>query len=94
MKIKIFEIRWTSQNEKEWIAAYSLIGALKEYCSTTGTDLVDMEDDDEIIELPESEWDKHTVRLEEEGDNTITFREFLEKELDNKPGMVAGTMYD
>lgn len=89
--MKIFELRWTKQDEKEWIAADTNIEALKKYCSITGMDLSDFDELDEIIEIPESEWDKFSVR-EEDREEAITFRQWMKE---NKyPDIIAGTMYE
>lgn len=97
-KLKIFELRWNSQDEKEWVAAHTNIEALKYYCFETMTDLAEMEDEDEIIEIPESEWEKFTVRnndydkTDPEDRQEETFAEFM-KDI-TAPTIIAGTMYD
>ena len=98
MKLKIFELKWSSQDEKEWIAAHTNIEAIKTYCSITSINLIDFEEDDEIIELPESEWDKMTIRNidydPQDGDDWMekTFAEYMQNQ--TEPDIIAGTMYD
>lgn len=97
----IFEINHVSQGEKEWVAADTNIHALKTYCFITSTDLVDLDDDDIISEVPESKLDELKVvntdfeESEPEDDDNfreMTFRRWLE--LHNEPDIVAGTMYE
>jgi hypothetical protein len=88
--MKIFEIQWSNQGEKEWVAAETIINALKIYSSITDVDITDFEKSDDVIEIPEADWDKYSVKMEE-GD-TITFRKWVE--LYNGNDIIAGTMYE
>lgn len=89
--MKIFEIKWTSQGESEWIAADNVIHALKVYCSITDMDISDFSDDDEIIEVPKKNWSDLTVK-EEDAEDAITFKQWMKE---NKgPDIIAGTMYE
>lgn len=96
--MKIFELRWTDIGEKEWIAAHTNIQAIKEYCSITSTDLFELDDVDEVIELPESDWDILIVRnLDYDSSDSDdweekTFRQFIEGL--TSPTLIAGTMYE
>jgi len=96
--LKIFELRWTSQDEKEWISGNTIIEALKTYLSVTGTDIVDLEDEDDIVELPKEEWSKMTVRNIEYDENDpdyfeeMTFEQWMKE--NPKSDIIAGTMYD
>ena len=51
-ELKVFELRWTSRGEKEWVCDLTNIGALKAYLNITGTDITDLEYEDEIVEVP------------------------------------------
>ena len=89
--MKIFELQWTNQDEKEWIAADNVLQALETYFSITDTDIMDLEDNDEIVELPKSEWKNHFVR--EDGDKPKeSFASWMKR--NKKPDIIAGTMYD
>ena len=88
--MKIFELRWAAQDEKEWIAAHTNIEALKVYESITDVSLVDMDDDDEIVELPKEKWAEYTVKTE--GEPAVTFAEWMDGTV--KPDIICGTMYD
>jgi hypothetical protein len=98
--MKIFELRWNSQEEKEWIAANTNIEALKVYCSITGMDLKDLDDEDEILEVPEPEWKNLRVRYEddsedeqlEEDEISITFKQWMERH--HEPDLIASTICD
>ena len=98
MEMKIFELRWTSQDEKEWVSGRTIIEALKTYLSVTGTDIVDLEDEDEIIEVPKEEWSKMTVRntdydeTDPDDFEEMTFEEWMKQ--NPSSDIIAGTMYD
>jgi len=95
--MNIYEIQWTSQDEKEWVAANTIIEALQTYCKVTGTDLFDLDETDEIVELPRKKWPEMTVR-NTDYDSTDpddwyikTFEEWMNE--NDKPDVIAGTMY-
>lgn len=96
--MKIFELRWTSQDEKEWVSGRTLIEALKTYLSITGTDIDDLEDEDEIVEVPKEDWSKMIIRnanySESNSDDfkEMTFEEWMKQ--NPSPDIIAGTMYD
>lgn len=88
--MKIFELNWESQGEKEWIAAHTNIEALQVYCSITGTDLNDLDVEDTITEVPREKWTKMTVRDPDDSDITRTFAQWMKD--NKKPDIIAGTM--
>lgn len=95
--MNIYEIQWTSQDQKEWVAANTIIEALQTYCKVTGTDLFDLEDDDEIVEVPREKWPEMTV-LNTDYDSTDpddwytkTFEEWMNE--NETPDVIAGSMY-
>lgn len=63
--MKIFELRFTKENEKAWMYAETVIDAIKTYCSITGTDLIDLDTTDDIIELPKEKWLDYSVKDDE-----------------------------
>ena len=82
MKTKIYEIRIAG--EKEWICADTAIEALKFYHGLTDIDFVDFENEDDIVELPQSEWSKKNILdidhpTDDEGNYPIieTFEEYM-----------------
>ena len=81
MKTKIYEIRIAG--EKEWICADTAIEALKFYFGLTEMDLSDFEDEDDIVEIPKSEWDRKFIYDTDEQDKngnypiSQTFAEFM-----------------
>ena len=96
--MKIFELRWTSQQEKEWVSGRTMIEALKTYLLTTGIDIVELDDDDDIVEVPKEEWSKLIVRNTEYNENDpddveeMTFEQWMEE--NQNPDVIAGTMYN
>ncbi len=89
--LKIFEIRWITENQKSWIAAMSLIHAIQTYCSVTGLDLHEFDITDEIVELPEVVWREYTVTHEDAANNQT----FLQWMLENKTAdIIAETHFD
>ncbi len=89
--MKIFEFQWNRIEEKEWVAANSLVAAIREYCSTTGCDWTDWEDNDDIVEVPESEWDKCLLHDPDNVDDQMTFTQWVKE--NPHGGMICGTMY-
>jgi hypothetical protein len=73
--MKIFEIH--SQGEKTWVAAETNIGALICLSKLDDSNLWDYSTGDEIVELPDAEWDAHTL-LDEDGNVTQTFRQWMD----------------
>lgn len=96
MPLKIFELRWTSQGEKEWVCARTNIEALKVYLSITDTNIIDLDDTDEIVEIPKEKWGELKIRNSDSyGDDDwdeMTFEEYMKDQL--KPDIIAGTMYE
>lgn len=96
--LKVFELQWTSQDEKEWIAANTIIEAIKTYCSITSTDLVDLEDDDNIIEIPKEKYSEMFINNIDYDENDPddwkekSFEQWLKEH--TKPDIIAGTMYE
>ena len=66
--------------------------------SVTGTDIVDLEDEDEIIEVSKEEWSKMIVRNTEYDETDPddfeenTFEEWMKQ--NPSSDIIAGTMYD
>lgn len=96
--LKIFELRWTKQGEKEWMAARTNIEALKTYFSITSTDMSDLDDVDEIVEVPMEKWSEMTIRNADYNSNDPddwqikTFEEYMKDQ--TGPDIIAGTMYE
>lgn len=90
MELKIFELRWTG--EKEWVCAYTNIHALRVLCNITDIDLTDMNDTDEIIEVPKEKWPEMTIRnSDSDPEDITTFEDYMKKA--TGPDIIAGTMY-
>ena len=95
--MKIFEIQWTSQGEKEWVSGRTIIEALKTYLSVTGNDMSDMEDDDDIIEVPKEQWSLMTIRntqydkTDSDDFEEMTFEQWMKENTESD--IIAGTMY-
>lgn len=96
--LKIFELRWTNIGEKEWMAARTNIEALKCYFNITSTDIADLDDLDEVVEVPKEKWSEMTIRNSEydSGDPSDweikTFEEYMKDQ--TGPDIIAGTMYE
>lgn len=59
MAYKLFELKYNG--EHEWISALTNIEALKTWSETTDCSLIELDDTDEIIEIPESQWASLTI---------------------------------
>lgn len=90
--MKIFEIIFTKAEEKAWIYALTPIDAIKTYCSVSGTDLIDFDEDDDIVELPKYQWEQFTVTDEEDEDSKgITFTQWIDENKDLGSDIIAIT---
>lgn len=96
MEMKIFELQFTRQDECEWISGRTAIEALKTYLSNMGDDFSDLEDEDEITEVPKEKWSEMTVRntnYDETDPNShekITFEEWMKQ--NSGSACIAGTI--
>lgn len=84
--LKVFEIR--VGGEKEWVCAYTNIGAIKVHSAITDMDLVEYEDTDEVIEIPENKWPE--MRIMGDGDTLNTFEQYMKKAM--KPDIIATSL--
>ena len=96
-ELKVFELRWTSQGEREWVCAYSNVHALKFYCGETSTSLQDMHQLDEIIELPKERWSDYFIkniehdRTDPDDWEQKSFAEYMKTQ--THPDIIATTIY-
>lgn len=88
--MKIFEIYWPKDDQKSWIAANSIIGAIQTYCANTDFMLCDFDGDEEITEIYPDTWDNFSVTDEDEKIEQ-SFTEWMKE---NKyPDIIAETFY-
>jgi hypothetical protein len=96
-ELKIFELRWTMQDEREWVCAYSNVHALMLYCNETSTSLQDLHELDEINEVPKSLWDERFIINTEYDANDPedwekkSFTEYMKEQM--QPDLIATSMY-
>lgn len=95
-ELLVFEIKHSKEDEEVWVAAYTNIHALSLYFSTCNMDMMDMEDEDEITQLPEEKWKEmvvtNTDHNHEEGEwEKMTFEQYVKE---NGAGVIAGTAFD
>ena len=100
-ELKIFELRWNNHNEKEWVAAYTNIGALLFYSNVTSSNIWDFDNEDEIVEIPKEKWGTlYVINTEynpesQDEDKIWQRKPFSELMLGKtQPFILAGTMYD
>lgn len=88
MKTKIFEFH--INGEKEWLCADSFLEALKYYLSFTETDLDDI---DEIIEIPKEKWTKINIIDVDSSENNVieTFYHYMKHS--DSTEIIATTYY-
>lgn len=97
-ELKIYELCWNAQGEKEWVCARTNIEALKTYLSITDMNIVELDDADEIVEVPKEKWSEYSIRNSEydhedpEDWETQTFEEYMKTQ--TRPDIIAGTMYE
>jgi hypothetical protein len=58
--MKIYEITY-NKGEKDYVSANTIIEALQEYTSSTFVSLDEMDKTDDIVEIPESEWEERRI---------------------------------
>lgn len=96
--LKIFELHLIDVDEKEWIAANTIIEALQTYESTTDVGLHELSAQDEIRELPVEEWPLHKIRNSDNDPDdpndwlTMTFDKYMETQV--HPALICGTAYE
>lgn len=76
-------------NEYDYVCANTVIEALQTYCHGNNFSLIDFEATDEIVKIPETEWDGYTVK--QEGGGEITFAEYMKTVVE--PELFASTAY-
>jgi hypothetical protein len=94
-ELKIFELRWTKQEEKYWVCAKTNIQALMCYLNNCSMSLNDLDEADEIVEIPRNEWGNYKIKnMDYDGDDWeyMTFEEWMEGR--TEPDIIAGTMYE
>lgn len=93
--MKIYAI--TSNGETEWICANTVFEALKYYKTINDCEIDDYDDDDDIVEVPESKWGEMNIidpdDLDENEEPKIiqTFAERMKDE--TEPDIIASTAY-
>ena len=55
------KIKAEKEQEKAWVYGLTIIDAIKTYCSVSGTDLVEFDKEDIILEIPKEQWKDYTV---------------------------------
>lgn len=96
-ELKIYELKWVSQGEREWVCAYSNIHAIKLYCGETSTSLEDMHELDEVNELPRQKWSEYFIknteydRTDPEDWEQKSFSEYMKNQ--THPDIIATTIY-
>ena len=97
-KTRIFEFEIAG--EREWMAAKTIIQAVKFY--HTMVDVSELDDDDEVTELPREKWsemkvkncDYDTAHPDADDWQEKTFEDFVKDEIVSLPCMIAETNYD
>ena len=80
------------------MAARTNIEALKCYFNITSTDIVDLDDLDEVVEVPKDKWSEMTIRNVDYDSKypddwqTKTFEEYMKDQI--YADIIAGTMYE
>jgi len=78
MELKIFEINWHKVSHKTWVAAQTNIEALKIYCLDAETDLMELDEEDTITEMPQKDWPTGII-LNDNGLPQQTFAQFMDE---------------
>lgn len=96
-ELKVFELRY-GVGEKEWLCAHTNIEALKTYASITGVSLIDLDEDDEIVEVPKEKWAELHIKNNDYDESDPedwshkSFEDYMKTQ--TIPDIIAGTMYE
>lgn len=86
--MKIFEFRF-GDGERTWITANTNIHALITMAGMEDWNMTDLDELDEIIEIPGSEWENYNI-VDEDGEPFMTFKECVEEY--NFPDIICSTI--
>lgn len=80
--MNIYEFRVSE--EKEWICANTIFGALKFYRGLTDYELDDFDpDNDDIVMIPPEKWNEYTITDPDNGNAVIeTFEQYMQGKVD------------
>lgn len=85
--MRVFEIK---SSETDWLCGPNLLTALNAYLNDGGITLDEFGEDDEIREVPPSEWSEIIIHSED-FEKEETLKEFMDRS--PKAGMIASTAY-
>jgi hypothetical protein len=84
--LKVFEFRWAKQGEKEWVCARTNIEALMHYLNTCSISINELDENDEVVEVPKDRWAEMVIY----GEPNITFDQYMNGK--DCPDIIAGTI--
>jgi hypothetical protein len=58
--MKIYKITY-NKGQKDYVSGNTIIEALQEYTSSTSVSLDEMDKTDDVVEIPESEWEERKI---------------------------------
>lgn len=87
-KLRVFEFR--INGEKEWVAHFNMLNAVSWYYIEIDSSIHETKPSDDVVEIPESEWNAYKV-VDEDGEPDISFAEAVLK-CKNVPNWIATTL--
>lgn len=94
--MRIFEYQWNT-GEKEYVAANTVVEAIKILLSVNDLSIDDLENEEEIVEIPKEKWnDMKVLNMEYDPNDPddkeeLTFAELMSE--NSNPDVICGTMY-
>ena len=88
-KVRIWKV---VSSETDYISGLTLIHALKEYFSMTDISFVELDDSDEISEIPREKWGEYRIKLGEASEQEVSFNEYIHAQSANY-GLLCSTAY-
>lgn len=86
MDLRIYEMAYGDNGNRDWVAARSIIEALQVLVRTTSITLEELDYTDMVKEIPESMW--AGFKIKDENDNVMmTFRDWMN--VNNTPDIIA-----
>jgi hypothetical protein len=89
-ELKIFEVKLSKFEEREWLACYTNVQAIQMYCEDINNTIWEMDELDEVIEIPKNQW--KDFKIEYPGKSFITFEQFMDG-VEN-PCIIRNALYE
>jgi hypothetical protein len=90
-ELKVFEFRWDSQGEKDWVCAYTNLHAIQTYLWITDANVMDFGPGDEVVEIPKEKWPEMKITHSAKEGDFQTFENYMATQ--TTADIICGTTY-